>query len=164
MRNDSAAQAFGEGGKHVLDEETRRAFWSSAIFSDSFFDVELELAERFNNQESPQSLPVDWSRTICSYHDFEGVPPRLDQVYERLSATPARVLKVAVRANDATDCLPLFQLLERARADGREMIAIAMGPAGVATRVLGASRGAFLTYAAREEETKTAPGQLLFAI
>lgn len=40
------------------------------------------------------------------------------------------------------------------------MIAIAMGNAGLATRVLGPSRGAFLTYAALEEESATAPGQI----
>jgi shikimate dehydrogenase len=40
------------------------------------------------------------------------------------------------------------------------MIAIAMGVAGVATRILGPSRGGFLTYAALDSETATAPGQL----
>ena len=82
------------------------------------------------------------------------------KIYERMAATPARVLKIAVKANDATDCLPVFNLLERARADGREMIAIAMGTAGVATRILGPSRGAYLTYAALEDEGATAPGQI----
>ena len=77
-----------------------------------------------------------------------------------MSRTPAGVLKIAVQANDAIDCLPVFQLLERARADGREMIAIAMGTAGVATRILGPSRGAFLTYASLDIETTTAPGQI----
>jgi 3-dehydroquinate dehydratase/shikimate dehydrogenase len=51
-------------------------------------------------------------------------------------------------------------LLVRAREDGREMIAIAMGDAGVATRILGPSRGAFLTYASSENESATAPGQI----
>jgi 3-dehydroquinate dehydratase/shikimate dehydrogenase len=40
------------------------------------------------------------------------------------------------------------------------MIAIAMGTAGVATRILGPSRGSFLTYASLDSETATAPGQL----
>jgi 3-dehydroquinate dehydratase/shikimate dehydrogenase len=77
-----------------------------------------------------------------------------------MSRTPARVLKIAVQAKDAIDCLPIFQLLNRAREDGREMIAIAMGVAGVATRILGPSRGGFLTYASLDSETTTAPGQL----
>lgn len=149
-----------EGGRRTLDDATRQSFWSDAIFSSSFFDVELDLAEKFHGSELSSSLPIDWSRTICSHHDFVGVPDNLDQIYSRMSATPARVLKIAIQAKDAIDCLPVFQLLERAREDGREMIAIAMGVAGVATRILGPSRGGFLTYASLDNETATAPGQL----
>jgi 3-dehydroquinate dehydratase/shikimate dehydrogenase len=149
-----------EGGRRALDDATRQAFWSSAIFSGSFFDVELDLAEKFHAIETSPSLPIDWSRTICSHHDFAGMPAKLDQIYERMSRTPARVLKIAVQAQDAIDCLPIFQLLQRAREDGREIIAIAMGMAGVATRILGPSRGAFLTYASLDVEAATAPGQL----
>jgi 3-dehydroquinate dehydratase/shikimate dehydrogenase len=69
-------------------------------------------------------------------------------------------VKIAVQANDIVDCIPVFELLERARSEGRNLIAIAMGNAGLATRVLGPSRGAFLTYAALEEASATAPGQL----
>jgi 3-dehydroquinate dehydratase/shikimate dehydrogenase len=149
-----------EGGRREIDDATRQAFWSSAIFSESFFDVELDLAEKFHSIETSPSLPIDWSRTICSHHDFAGVPAKLDQIYERMSSTPARVLKIAVQAQDAIECLPIFHLLQRAREDGREIIAIAMGTAGLATRILGPSRGAFLTYASLDGETGTAPGQL----
>ncbi|MGH9932928.1 MAG: shikimate dehydrogenase [Pyrinomonadaceae bacterium] len=149
-----------EGGQRALDDATRQAFWSAAIFSASVFDVEVDLAEKFHANATSPSPPIDWSRTICSHHDFVGVPARLDQIYDRMGRTPARVLKIAVQAHDAIDCLTVFQLLERAREDGREMIAIAMGPAGVATRILGPSRGAFLTYASLDGETATAPGQI----
>ena len=65
-----------------------------------------------------------------------------------------------MQANDILDCLPVFQLLDRARSEGREIIAIAMGNAGIATRVLGPSRGSFLTYGALDDESATAPGQV----
>jgi 3-dehydroquinate dehydratase/shikimate dehydrogenase len=149
-----------EGGQRQLDEATRQTFWSDAIYSQSYFDVELDLAEKFTSNDTQPFLPIDWSRTICSHHDFAGVPPRLEQIYERMCSTPARILKLAVQANDATDCLPVFALLEQAHSDGRAMIAIAMGDAGIATRILGPSRGSFLTYAAPEDGTQTAPGQL----
>jgi 3-dehydroquinate dehydratase/shikimate dehydrogenase len=148
-----------QGGRRQINRETRRAFWSSAIFSGSFFDVELDIAEGFNSFASSASLPIDWSRTICSHHDFRGVPRNLDEIYDRLAATPARVLKIAVLAKDATDCISVFNLLKRARKEGRETIAVAMGPAGIATRILGPSRGAFLTYASLDGATATAPGQ-----
>jgi 3-dehydroquinate dehydratase/shikimate dehydrogenase len=149
-----------EGGQRQLDEATRQTFWSDAIYSQSFYDVELDLAEKFTSNETPPFRPIDWSRTICSHHDFAGVPQKLEQIYERMCRTPARILKLAVQANDATDCLPVFALLEQAHGDGRAMIAIAMGESGIATRVLGPSRGSFLTYAALEDGTQTAPGQL----
>jgi 3-dehydroquinate dehydratase / shikimate dehydrogenase len=78
-----------------------------------------------------------------------------------MAATEARILKIAVQADDATDCLPLFRLLERAQREGRELIAIAMGPAGIMTRILGPSRGSFLTYGSLDDESATAPGQLI---
>lgn len=147
-------------GQTELDLETRLGFWSAAIFSESLFDVELELAEQVVGNETSPSFPVDWSRTICSYHNFESVPAGIDQIYERLTGTPARILKIAAQADDVTDCLPFFQLLERAHSDGRLLIALAMGPAGVMTRVLAPSRGAFLTYAALDDGLPTAPGQI----
>jgi shikimate dehydrogenase len=77
-----------------------------------------------------------------------------------MAATPARVLKIAVKAKDITDCIPLFNLLERARSENREMIALAMGVEGTATRILGPARGAFLTYGALDAKNTSAPGQL----
>ena len=120
------------------------------------FDIELDLAELFAKQQSES----DWNRTICSFHDFEKVPADLDRLFESMSATPARIIKIAVHANDAVDCLPVLRLLEKARASGREMIAVAMGQAGVMTRVLGPSRGSSLTYGSLNEDSANAPGQV----
>ena len=35
-----------------------------------------------------------------------------------------------------------------------------MGNAGIATRILGPSRGGFLTYGALDDDSRTAPGQI----
>ncbi len=140
--------------------KSRIEFWlSHQSASPNLIDIELDLARHL--LEQLQSL--DWSRVICSYHDVHGLPENLDQLYQQMAAIPAKVLKIAVQANDVVDCLPIFQLLDRAREDGREMIAIAMGTAGVATRILGPSRGAFLTYGALDQQSGTAPGQLTAA-
>ncbi len=137
-----------QGGYRELDRQTRESFWRTAPRT-AWWDVESDLA-----------VDRDWSRVIISHHDFSGVPEDLTDIYERLAATPTGVVKLAVHANDIVDCIPIFQLLDRARKDGRDLIAIAMGNAGIATRILGPSRGAFLTYAALAEESATAPGQI----
>jgi 3-dehydroquinate dehydratase/shikimate dehydrogenase len=152
-----------QGGSSDAPVDARYAFWTGAGRSlpSHLCDIELDIAQKLSRPgESGAATQVDWNHVICSHHDFDGVPADLAQIYEALASTPARILKLAVRANDVTDCLPIFQILDRALKDGREMIAIAMGTAGLATRVLGPSRGAFLTYAALESDTGTAPGQI----
>src|SRR5207237_3614202 len=62
-------------------------------------------------------------------------------------------------AYDTVECLTILKLLEKDKCEGREMIAIGMGNAGLMTRILGPARGSFLTYASLEEESVTAPGQ-----
>jgi 3-dehydroquinate dehydratase/shikimate dehydrogenase len=147
-----------QGGVASPNLNQRRQLWSRfAGPVDCLRDFELDLVQEYQRNSTEQ---IDWSKVICSYHDFVGVPSDLDQIYERMAATPARILKIAVQADDATDCLPVFRLLERAQREGREMIAIAMGQAGIMTRILGPSRGSFLTYGSLDDESATAPGQL----
>lgn len=142
-----------QGGHRNVNRKAREAFWKSqAARGDSvWWDVEADLV---------RDLSPDWSRTIVSHHDFSGVPADLEQIYEQLAQTPARVLKIAVQAKEISDCIPVFRLLDRARSDKREIIAIAMGNSGIATRILGPSRGAFLTYGALDDDSPTAPGQV----
>lgn len=142
-----------QGGHRQLSRDDRKRFWTTQAprGEDIWWDVEGDLA---------QELSADWSRVIVSHHDFNGVPDDLNEIYKRLAATPAQVIKIAVQAHDLVDCIPVFQLLSSARRDGREIIAIAMGNAGIATRVLGPALGAFLTYGALAEDSATAPGQV----
>lgn len=144
-----------EGGRSAFTLFERISFWRQLRAHGAvpeFIDLEFELAEALGTDE------LDWSRVICSHHDFSGAMKDLATLYERLARTPARVIKIAVTANDALDCLPLFHLLERAQQEQRELIAIAMGTSGIATRLL--ARGSFLTYASLERGSGTAPGQV----
>ncbi len=117
-----------QGGQTSIDDEARRNFWRSLadLPTNCFTDLELDLVNDF--ARSDQTTALDWQRVICSHHDFKGVPADLEELSERMAATPAGIIKIAVQANDATDCIPVFRLLDRARRAGREMIAIAMGP------------------------------------
>lgn len=155
-----------QGGARTLDLAARLDFWTRRLpplLTDSatrpdFVDIELDLLS--DPQRRAALLAIfDRSTLICSQHDFTGVPPDLEAIYERMTQTPAHVLKLAVRADDITDCLPVLRLLERARREGREMIAVAMGEAGLLTRVLAPSRGAFLTFGSPDAGSATAPGQ-----
>lgn len=155
----------GQGGRREMDNLTRLVFWVEHFLYGKphvdFADIELDLALLFLEREKEENRELlNWGRVICSHHDFNGVPADLEKIYERMAATPARILKLAVRAEDATDCIPVFRLLERARAEDRAFIAVAMGSHGVVTRILGPARGGFLTYGSLDEAHASAPGQL----
>ena len=153
-----------QGGAREIDILNRLAFWvENFLYNDQYeglADIECDLLLMIQQSEDERWKKLDWTRVICSHHDFTGMPGALEKIYERMTATPARLLKFAVRADDATDCITVFRLLERARREGREMIAIAMGQYGIPTRILGPSRGSFLTYAPLDDAPATAPGQM----
>jgi 3-dehydroquinate dehydratase/shikimate dehydrogenase len=156
-----------QAGRGSFDLNARVNFWRQFLESwrdqsarADLVDIEAELlighsplTEDLSNQQHQRDV-------ICSHHDFDGVPDDLDRLYERMTAASAGVIKIAVQAGDATDCIPIFKLLERSEREGRQLIGIAMGQAGVMTRILGPSRGSYLTYGALDDDSATAPGQL----
>src|SRR5947209_6637502 len=155
-----------QGGHRSLDTDTRAGFWLNAAAELSredlrgrvFADIELDLFESPHGaklREVGNNFAV-----ICSHHDFHQTPADLETIYERMARTHARAFKIAVRANAITDCIDVLRLLEHARHDGRELIAVSMGEAGLLTRVLAPSRGAFLTYGSLDAAQTTAPGQI----
>jgi 3-dehydroquinate dehydratase/shikimate dehydrogenase len=145
-----------QGGYRELTLETRLDFWKSGAAGNAgYVDVEYELV-RDGYFKPSDSQP----KVICSHHDFTRVPNNLDHIYKELSDSSVGVVKIAVQAQDVVDCLPIFRLIERAQSENREIIAIAMGESGVATRILGPSRGSLLTYGALAEGAGTASGQV----
>ena len=93
-------------------------------------------------------------RIVVSMHDFSGIPDDLADRVAAMRATGAGIVKVAVMAHRLTDTLTL---LDRVRPTASPTVAIAMGEAGLATRVLAARFGSIWTYAA--DATPVAPGQ-----
>jgi 3-dehydroquinate dehydratase / shikimate dehydrogenase len=157
-------RSASEGGRRKIERAERREFWRSTVgtlmsFKEVFVDIESELLKELMTEDD-FCAAVDWQRVICSYHDFAGMPADLNGIYDQMAATPAGIIKIATQAGDTIDCIPMFELLARARREGREMIPIAMGTAGLATRVLGPSRGAFMTYGFVDADHATAPGQV----
>src|ERR1051325_1283468 len=147
-----------EGGRALLDYTERRRFWLSCprLPEQTYVDLEMDMVRDLSADN--QRLSFDLSRVISSHHRAGSENP--DLIYERMTASSASVLKLAIEAKDATDCIPILRLLERAHRERRELIAISMGEAGVMTRILGPSLGTFLTYASLDEESKTAAGQI----
>lgn len=141
------------GGSRSISEVERSQFWFSGKERPYWGgDFEEDIVE--------ESVYWLYFNRICSYHNFSRTPINLGEIYQRLTATSATAFKIAVQANDIIDTVKVWQLLELAKADNRQIIPIAMGEAGKWTRILGLAHGAFMTYASPEEGSETAPGQL----
>ncbi|HEY0170185.1 MAG TPA: type I 3-dehydroquinate dehydratase, partial [Pyrinomonadaceae bacterium] len=158
-----------QGGGRDVSLEERADFWrelpealrdieGGGRRGRDFVDLELDLLE------SPRAGSLGELfkrfRVICSRHDFEETPAELEELFARMARTRAEILKVATKANSITDCVEVLRLCERGRREGREVIAVSMGEAGMLTRVLAPAFGAFLTYASLDAAQATAPGQI----
>src|SRR5207248_5955159 len=88
---------------------------------------------------------------VLSYHDFHGTPRDLAGLVQALRSTGAEVVKVAITAERLADCVPLLDLGVQTQARG-DCVLLAMGPFGLATRVLAGRFGSIWTYAGAERE------------
>ncbi|MEK6300875.1 MAG: shikimate dehydrogenase [Acidobacteriota bacterium] len=145
-----------EGGNQVIENAIRlKLLVEGAKRFGDYCDIEAA------HYPAAANLSPDLSRLIVSHHNFAETPADLDEVYDRVTALPASVHKIVTKANNIGDSLAIFRLLDRARSDGKKVIALAMGEAGIVTRVLGPSRGCFLTYGSLAPGKESAAGQLI---
>ncbi len=137
-----------EGGFFKGSEEERRAILSEALALGAEF-VDLEWKQGC----ADLLKQTGGRRIVLSNHDFAGVPADLSSMAHAMSATGAEVIKIAITAHHLGDCLKLRALGEQAHVP---MALIAMGEAGVPTRVLAGWFGSCWTYAGEG----AAPGQI----
>jgi len=117
-----------------------------------FIDIELDSVAALGETASG-------ARRIVSYHNFDETPADLEDIHRRAREAGADVVKIAVRANDIADTLPVLQLLQRHAAE-TPTIALSMGEEGIPTRVLAPKLGGFLTFASLSDELASASGQV----
>jgi 3-dehydroquinate dehydratase/shikimate dehydrogenase len=137
-----------EGGAYTGAEDDRLALLTLALEQGAEF-VDVEWAA------GPLALVgrTGGRRIIVSSHDFTGVPADLASRAAAMRATGAEIVKVAVMARRLSDCLPLLALRREASGPG---LVMAMGEAGVVTRVLASRFGSCWAYAG----AGIAPGQI----
>ncbi len=141
-----------QGGRRKLSIQERYNFWNSC-YATWGADLERELYDG--------SWCWLYEVKIYSHHDFNGVPDNLEEIFQEIKgADLVDVIKIAAQTADITDTIPIWKLLKRAKLENKEIIPIAMGESGKWTRILGLAHGAFMTYAALDAGSETAPGQV----
>jgi 3-dehydroquinate dehydratase/shikimate dehydrogenase len=141
-------RSMAQGGHFKGSEEERRAILREAISLGAEY-VDLEW------QSSCADLmeTTGGRRVVLSHHDFNGVPGDLSTIAHAMLASGAEIVKIAVMASRLCDALALRTLATKTRAP---MAVIAMGEAGIPSRVLATWMGSCWTYAGNN----AAPGQV----
>ncbi|MCC6174174.1 MAG: type I 3-dehydroquinate dehydratase [Chloroflexi bacterium] len=147
-------RAVREGGRWRGSEEERLAVLRQAFaLGADYVDVEADAIDalRAGGLSGP-------GRLIASSHDFTAMPDDFEARWQALAATGADVVKLVGMARDVRDVVPVARAL--AQAD-RPTIAIAMGEAGLASRILALTYpSCLLTFCALQTGGGTAPGQI----
>lgn len=139
-----------EGGRFTGSEEERRQLLHAALREGAeYVDVEWTAYEpaAFSDQER--------RRLVLSLHDFSRMPDDLGSRLGAMRAAGPGVVKVAVMAHSLADTVRLRDMT--ASLEGPKAV-IAMGEAGVASRILAARFGSCWSYAS--DADAVAPGQL----
>ena len=140
-------RAASQGGLFKADEKRRlQVLHAAAKFKPAFIDVEYGTM-RGNWPAAP---------IILSYHDFAPMPPDIQRLAHDLDASDAAVNKIAFAAAGPQEALEGMDILRHCR---KPTICLAMGMAGLPSRVMARKFKAFGTFAALAEGGQSAPGQ-----
>jgi len=138
-------RAAWEGGAFDGGEETRRALLRQALEAGAEY-VDVEWRAGFADL-----IARDPRRIVVSSHDFQSVPSDLAARAVAMRQTGAGTIKIAIPATRLSDALPLLPIA----AEG-DAVVIAMGDAGVPSRLLASRFGSRWTYSGNA----VAPGQI----
>ncbi len=149
------ARSASEGGKMKDGDPKRRALLHEAVrrgydyvdveYRSGFFDIMTEKAGK---------------GLIVSFHDMTGTPQDLETLYEGMCKTGADVVKIAVSPRSMTDVGRLMELARRHADSSPPLIAIALGPLGALSRIVGPKYGAPFVYASTGKGHEAAAGQI----
>ena len=146
-----------EGGKFKGSEDNRISLLKLAIqLQADYVDIEHDSIQNINKGEA-KSAYEGKTKIIVSYHNFNETPDDLSDIYQRLSQSEADIIKIVTYANDITDNVKIYQLLQKSK---KPIISFCMGEYGIISRILYKKFGSYLTFAALQSGKESAPGQI----
>jgi 3-dehydroquinate dehydratase type I len=146
-----------EGGKWGGDETKRIDELLKAVkLGADIVDIELET----RNLEKAIPLIKKRAKCLLSFHELEKTPSldRMKGIVNRQLEAGADICKVITTAQRFDDNLTVLQLITE--SPKTKMVSFAMGPLGLASRILCPLVGGDFTYASIEKGKESAPGQL----
>lgn len=146
-----------EGGKFEGNEEERIALLKLAIqMQADFVDIEHDSIQNIRG-DTEQPVPTSKTKLIVSYHNFRETPDDLTDIYRKLGQCDADIVKIVTYANDITDNVKIYRLLQQAQAP---LISFCMGEYGIISRILYKRFGSYMAFASLQKGKESAPGQI----
>lgn len=146
-----------EGGKWQESEPRRIERLLLAIeLGASMVDIEL----RTKNIDNVVAAVKKRAACVISHHDFEKTLPLNDLkiLLDKQLKAGADACKIVTTANDVRDNWTILDLISQNPAVS--LVAFAMGPLGLLSRVLSPLAGGYFTYASIATGKESAPGQI----
>ncbi len=146
-----------EGGIWGGSEEERITELLSALgLGAAMVDIELS-AENLNDVVAQIKGQAE---CLISFHHLEGTPPfgTMKGIAQRQIAAGADIVKVVTTARKFEDNMTSMQLIQE--FPGKRVVAFAMGPLGLVSRLLCPLAGGDFIYASVESGEEAAPGQM----
>ncbi|MCI4626378.1 MAG: type I 3-dehydroquinate dehydratase [Candidatus Magnetoovum sp. WYHC-5] len=144
-----------EGGLRIVSEEER--FYTITNIIDICDAVDIEI----NAPIAKQTIDIthEYKKTsIASFHNFNSTPDikELEHTFSKGKALGAQIIKIAVMPNNSADLRTITAFTINHCND--DIVTIAMGKLGRASRILLHQIGSLFTFAAID--TVSAPGQM----
>lgn len=144
-----------EGGLFQGSEEERLRLLRRA------FDMGFDYVDVETSFATPELLRHrKRSRVILSHHVFDHCPSDLAGLVRRAIERGADMVKLAVKTSSLAEAKRLADAGLEARERGIGYTPVALGPSGVAARILASRFGADFTYASARGLPPAGPGQL----
>ena len=146
-----------EGGKGDKGETRRIEELLKAIELGAEI-IDIELGTR--NLDEAVSKIKNRAKCLLSFHDLKGTPSldRMREIIQKQLKAGADICKMITTARSFDDNLTVLQLI--ADFPQTRVVSFAMGPLGIASRVLCPLVGGDFTYASTEKGKESAPGQI----
>lgn len=120
-----------------------------------YIDLEKDTPAYFVEQVKKQFPQI---KIILSHHDFSSTPADLDAVLNNMKRISVDYYKITTFAQCATDALRMLNFIKNKE---NLIVGICMGEYGQLSRIYGPTLGNKITFAATDERSLTASGQLL---
>lgn len=123
----------------------------------AILDLEIESAEQCSHEQL-EFLRDTGAALLISSHDFAGASDP-EPVFARIQRFEPDFIKIVTTAHSLTDSLNLLRWIKDRSADA-QVVGIAMGEAGIVSRILSLRAGSAFTFAAQPDGPVTAAGQV----